>query len=289
LPSFAFNPFLRSKGKQVTNISIRINENIVTDQHSVVEVMGDYFSTMANDIGGQHVLKLTEQDFNNHQSVKAIRRAFYDSHFQFEKTNHSQVENELRKLNTSKAPGWDEISPKILNLTAGAIAASLTGLFNNCISTGQWPRGWKMGVLTPVFKKDDRTNCANYRPITDLNSVAKVFESLLSKQISDKTDSQMYSKMSAYRKMHSCETNLIRVTEDWKKAMDNKECVAVLSTDMSKAFDSLHHALMIKKLEAYGFSHTSLELMRSYFQERKNRVKINGVTSSWKDQSRGCP
>ena len=80
--------------------------------------------------------------------------------------------------------------------------------------------------------------------------------------------------------MHSCETNLIRVTEDRKKAMDNKECVAVLSTDMSKAFDSLHHALMIKKLEAYGFSHTSLELMRSYFQERKNRVKINGVTSS---------
>jgi len=98
-----------------------------------------------------------------------------------------------------------------------------------------------MGVWTPVFKKDDRTNCTNYRPITALNSVAKVFESLLSKQISDKTDSEMYSKMSAYRKMHSCETNLIRVTEDWKKAMDNKECMAVSSTDMSKAFDSLHH------------------------------------------------
>ena len=48
--------------------------------------------------------------------------------------------------------------------------------------------------------------------------------------------------MSAYRKMYSCETNLIRVTEDWKKAVDNKECMAVLSTDMSKAFDSLHHA-----------------------------------------------
>ena len=81
-----------------------------------MEVMGDYFSKMANDIGGQHVLKLTEQDFNNHQSVKAIRHTFYDSQFQFEKTNHSQVENELRKLNTSKAPGWDEISPKILGV-----------------------------------------------------------------------------------------------------------------------------------------------------------------------------
>ena len=116
--------------------------------------------------------------------------------------------------------------------SSGAIAAPLTGLFNNCISTGHWPRGWKTGVWTPVFKKDDRTNCANYRPITVLNSVTKVFESLLSKQISDKTDSEMYSRMSAYRKMHSCEINLIRVTVDWKKAMDNKECVAVLSTDI---------------------------------------------------------
>ena len=71
--------------------------------------------------------------------------------------------------------------------------------------------------------------------------------------------------------------------------MDNKECVAVLSTDMSKAFDSLHHALMIEKLEAYGFSDMSLQLMRSYFTERQNCVKINGVTSTWREQLRGCP
>ena len=66
--------------------------------------------------------------------------------------------------------------------------------------------------------------------------------------------------------------------------MDNKECLAVLSTDMSKAFEELRHAqMMIKKLEAYGFSDMSLELMRSYFIERKKCAKINNMTSSWKD------
>ena len=65
--------------------------------------------------------------------------------------------------------------------------------------------------------------------------------------------------------------------------MDNQECIADLLTDMSRAFDSLHRTLMIKKLEAYGFSHMSLELMCSYFIGRKNCVKINGVTSTWKD------
>ena len=71
---------------------------------------------------------------------------------------------------------------------------------------------------------------------------------------------------------------------DWRKTMDNKECVAVLSTDMSKAFEELRHALMmIKKLEAYEFSDISLELMRSYFIERKNCAKIYNMTSLWKN------
>ena len=142
-----------------------------------------------------------------------------------------------------------------------------------------------------IFKKEDKAHdYTNYRPVTVLNAVAKVFKSLLSKQIIEKIDTHLYDKLFAYRKTHSCETNLIRITEDWRKAMDNKECVAVavLSMGMSKAFDSLHHALMIKKLEAYGFSDISLELMCSYFTERKNCVKINGVTSTWKEQLRGC-
>ena len=172
---------------------------------------------------------------------------------------------------------------------AVSLAPSLTTLFNSCIQCGKWPSYWKRKVWTPVFKKEDKTDCTNYRPVTVLNAVAKVFESLLSKQITKKIDSHLYDKLSAYRKRHSCETNLIRVTEDWRKAIDNKECVAVLSTDMSKAFDSLHHALMIKKLEAYGFSDMSLELMSSYFTDRRNCVKINGVTSTWKEQLRGCP
>ena len=72
-------------------------------------------------------------------------------------------------------------------------------------------------------------------------------------------------------------------------AADNKEYVTVLSTDMSKAFDSLHPALMIKKLKAYGFNEPSLNLLRSFFERRKNRVKLQEEQSAWKEQKRGCP
>ena len=73
-------------------------------------------------------------------------------------------------------------------------------------------------------------------------------------------------------------------------AVDVKEEVAVLSTDMSKAFDSLHPPLMLSKLRAYGFSGHALKLLRSYFTERKNRVRLGmETTSEWKDVNRGCP
>ena len=97
-----------------------------------------------------------------------------------------------------------------------------------------------------------------------------------------------YQKMSAYRKTHSCETTLIRLTEDWKMAADNKEYVTVLSTDMSKAFDSLHPALMIQKLKPYGFSEKSLNLLRSFLERRRNRVKLQEAHSARKEQKRGC-
>jgi len=104
------------------------------------------------------------------------------------------------------------------------------------------------------------------------------------KQITKTMNTHRYQKMSAYRKTHSCETTLITLTEDWKMAADNKEYVSVLSTDMSKTFDLLHPELMIQKLKAYGFSKTSLNLLRSFLERSRNKVKLQEAHSAWKEQ-----
>ncbi|KAL9984302.1 hypothetical protein ACROYT_G006578 [Oculina patagonica] len=262
---------------------------IVTNQKVVADELGDYFSTAANAIGGAQVMHLVEKDFEKHPSVESIRQAYQGLQFGFNEIGSGEVENELKILKSNKATGWDGISPKILKLTAKGLAPSLTSLYNSIIRKGNWPNTWKMGEWTPVFKKGDKTDPGNYRPITVLNSVDKVFESLLSKQIMETMNPHLYQKMSAYRKTHSCETTLIRLTEDWKMAADNKEYVTVLSTDMSKAFDSLHPALMIQKLKAYGFSERALNLLRSFLERRRNRVKLQEAHSAWKEQKRGCP
>ena len=81
----------------------------------------------------------------------------------------------------------------------------------------------------------------------------------------------------------------LSLVEDWKSAVDRKELAYILTNDMSKAFDSLSHSLIVKKLEACGFEHNSLNLLRSYFDKRLNRVKIGDVTSDWKKRVLGDP
>ena len=108
----------------------------------------------------------------------------------------------------------------------------------------------------------------------------KIFEQLLSNQTTGHYDPTLNHRMTAYSKKYSCEVTVLTLVEEWKQAVDRKELVTILSTDMSKAFDSLCPALTIKKLEAYGFGNRSLDLMRSFLDRRFNRVKINGHTSN---------
>ena len=143
-----------------------------------------------------------------------------------------------------------------------------------------------MGVWTPVFETSDTQEVKNYRPITSLLTTDKVFEQLLCKQVTVKLDHIFSSRRTAYRNGHRCETTLLRLTEDWKLAIDRKELVCILSTDMSKAFDSLSHSLTLTKLEAYGFESSALDLMRSFFNNRQNRVRIGNTESKW-NQMRG--
>ena len=181
-----------------------------------------------------------------------------------------EVEETLKEINTRKANGWDFIPPKALKFGAEELSIPLTTLYNTCIKQGNWPNDWKKGEWTPVHKKDDRMSKQNYRPVTIQTVLNKVFEQLLSKQVSVSFNDLLSENLTAYRKSHSCETTLLMLTEQWKKAVDEGEYVGLLSTDMSKAFDCMYHPLLLAKLKAYNFDEQSLKLMKSYFTNRYN-------------------
>ena len=95
----------------------------------------------------------------------------------------AEVQNALENIDARKSPGWDGLSPKILKIIAKGLAPALTSMYNNCISLSQWPTQWKMGVWTPLYKREDRLDRKNYRPITTLTTIDKIFEHLLHRQV----------------------------------------------------------------------------------------------------------
>ena len=280
-----FGPFLKNKDKGSTTISLQVEERIEQDQHAVVEVFANYFSTIADKIGD-----IPANNSNlNQPSVKKIESQWRDNFFSFRELSCSEVLKALEQLNPNKATGYDLIPPRALRIGAEEFAAPLTNIYNQAISQGEWPDKWKQGEWIPVFKKDDPLSETNYRPVTILITVDKIFEHLLCKQLNVLSEKIFDNFMSAYRKQYSCETTLIRLVEDWKQALDKNLAVGLLSTDMSKAFDSMYPPLLLSKLQAYGMSDNSLALLRSYFNNRMNRVRLGNVTSDWKTTNRGCP
>ena len=146
-------------------------------------------------------------------------------------------------------------------------------------------------IWVTLHKKDNHSDIKNYRPITILAAVDKVFEQLLSNQVTQFMEPYLKllsNCLTAYRKQNSCETTLMKLMEDWKEALNSSNVVGILSTDLSKAFDSLHPPLLLTKLKAYGFEDCAIGLMRSYFSERWNRVRIGTDTmSDWRKTERG--
>lgn len=140
-----------------------------------------------------------------------------------------------------------------------------------------------------MFKKGDETNKTCYRPVSILTALSKIFEKVVFDQIYEVYSSRLSANLSGYLRGHSCCTALLKVTEDWRASLDKREAVAAVTIDLSKAFDSVCHSLMLAKLRAYGFSPDAMDLLTAYLRNRRQRVKVDGACSNWAIIKAGVP
>ena len=195
----------------------------------------------------------------------------------------------LDNLNPRKAVGADGISPRLLRLSAPVMAEEITRLINFLIANRSWPDEWKCGNLTPVFKKDKDTRKENYRPVSVLTALSKVYEKVMYDQLYNTSCRHLSQNLSGFLKNHSCCTALLKMTEDWRRSLDNRESAMAVAVDLSKAFDSINHNLLLAKLKAYGVSQSAMSLMSFYLLGRKQRVCLHGVCSSYSELRVGLP
>ena len=176
-----------------------------------------------------------------------------------------------------------------MKTSAKILAEPLTRIINICISDNTFPASAKLASIFSFYKKGERSDKKNYRPVSVLSSLSKIFEKILLDQLTDFMNIILSKYITSYRKGHSTQHVLIRLIEEWKTRLDNGKYVGAVIMDLSKAFDCISHDLLIAKMNAYKFDKTALKLIYSYLKGRRQCVKINSSSSKYKTIISGVP
>ena len=197
----------------------------------------------------------------------------------------------LKGLNPSKALGPDELHPRVLKELAVELGPVFAHLFQQSIDTGEIPKEWSLANICPLFKKGDRSLARNYRPVSLTCIPCKLLEHIVCSNIMAHLDEHelLSDRQHAFRKWHSCETQLTTVINDWAKILDKKGQVDTFILDFEKAFDTPPHELLKSKLFSYGIGGTTLNWINAFLCFRQQRVVVNGIKSDWAPVVSGVP
>ena len=197
----------------------------------------------------------------------------------------------LTKLNPYKAPGPNNLHPQVLKELSSSIAPALCRIFNPSLKYGVVSSDWKSANVTPLFKKGSKQMAENYRPISLTCICSKIMEHIMVSNIMQPFDQlQILSNLQhGFRKVHSCETQLIAFVDDLAKEIKNGGQSDVIVMDVSKAFDKVPHQELLYKLSNYGIDTATLTWLKSFLSNRKQRVVPEGAMSDQVLVSSGVP
>ena len=197
----------------------------------------------------------------------------------------------IRNLNLNKAHGHDMISIQMLKICDESICKPLRIIFRSCLENEKFPSEWKKANVVPVFKKSNKQELKNYRPISLLPVSSKIFEKLLyDSMFKFFTENNLISlNQSGFKPGDSCVNQLLSITHQIFKSLDNSHEVRSVLLDMSKAFDKVWHKGLIFKLKQNDISGNLLSTLTDFLTLRKERVVLNGQLFSWSNIESGVP
>ena len=244
----------------------------------------DYFSTIAENIltSSKHpILNSFDKYLTNSPENSSV----------FEPCDPSEVNLLINQLNPLKSSGPNGIPTKIMQMISNIICVPLSKIYNIPIPTGTHPDKLKNANVIPIFKKGSRLIISNYRPISLLSNLNKIFEKITYKRIYEFLEKHniLYDLQFGFRAKHSTTHALINITEKIRLALDNGKSACGIFIDLQKAFDTVNHDILLKKMNHYGFRGKINEWLRSYLCERNQKVIINGISSESRFIHHGVP
>ena len=292
-------PFFSDKHTVSEKIILIDKDEIVNSDITTAQLFNNYFNGVTKTLDIFEWPQCTEQIFgdpvlnaiarySDHPSIIKIKNSFGDNSFEFTNTDTETVHELIMSLNSKKSTSG-EVSSKLLQKSANICSFVLKNCFNSCLDQALFPEPLKRATITPVFKEGDSMSVKNYRPISILPTVSKVFEKIIAQQLNPFLESCFSELLCGFRKGHSTQHAILRLLHLWQRALDDSNIVGTVLMDLSKAYDCLPPDLLIAKLAAYGVNHFSLLFIYDYLTNRQHRVKIGNSLSSFLSISMGVP
>lgn len=255
-----------------------------TDNKRIAELFNEFFT----EVGPRLCQKIKTPEG---KSFKQFLTEHISTSFNFDTVDSNHVAKIIKKLKPTSSFGHDDISTIMLKLIAPDILPILTLIINQSLCTGIFPDQLKIAKIKPIFKKDEPHLTDNYRPISLLPSISKVFEKVVFLQLYSyfNINNLLYDSQYGFRHLHSTEFSALEVTDSIYQNLDNKKSPLAVYLDLSKAFDTIDHSILLHKLSYYGVKGTALNWFTSYLTNRQQYVQFNSEASSLKSISTGVP
>ena len=211
--------------------------------------------------------------------------------FSFKPETTDSIGKLIDKIRDNVATGEDDISAKLIKDSKEIISPILMKIINIAYETATFPTCMKNAVIKPIHKKSDPDEISNYRPISILPTLSKVFERAPTDQLVEylENNNLLSKNQHAYRKRHSTKTCLVELINYIYKLLDLKRYIAIASLDLSKAFDSISHSLILQKLSKMGMSENTIRWIKSYLSNRRQKTKFSSFVSSQEPVLSGVP
>ena len=264
--------------------SLLIKDKLITEPKAVAESFNNYFSSITSEL--QNKIQYYGKDFSTFL-INSNPNNFF-----IKPTNVVEVINNINDLSSNKALGPNSIPTDIFHLIKLSVAQPLVNIINLSFEKGIYIDDLKFSKVIPIFKdKGSDLDFINFRPISLLSNINKIIEKLMHERLYSflLKHKCIYELQFGFRGGHSTTHALIDLTEDIRKAIDDNMYAVGVFIDLQKAFDTVDHKILLKKLDHYGIRGVANAWFKSYLCNRKQFVSINGVDSDLKPMNFGVP
>ena len=270
--------FVKSKKQESTGIPPLKNKDgyLKSDSASKAEILNEQFQSVFTNENTQNMPNKGQSPFPSMQNIKVTSNG---------------VIKLLSNLKINKATGPDLVPAFVLKTAASEIAPALTILFQQSLDTGIVPTDWKNAWVVPIFKKGEKHQASNYRPVSLTSITCKVLEHIVHSNVMQHFDQHhiLNDCQHGFRRRRSCESQLIVTCHEIARNLANGKQVDVILLDFSKAFDKVPHQRLLHKLAYYGVKGSTLQWIGSFLADRKQEVLLEGVHSSPANVTSGVP